>query len=99
MGAVEERSVSLRRCPERDAGDIRSANADMSNEIRVRILYAENPRFPAQRSSSQGESVPKARPKGVVDGQQVNIPVLNFIAMGGRRRLSQPGVGYPGESM
>ena len=36
---------------------------------------AESPRFPAQRSSAQGESAPKARPKGVVDGKQVNIPV------------------------
>lgn len=29
---VEERSVSLRRCIEKCAGDIRSANADMSND-------------------------------------------------------------------
>ena len=29
---VEERSVSLRRCAVRHAGDIRSANADMSND-------------------------------------------------------------------
>ena len=29
---VEERSVSLRRCAERHAGGIRSANADMSND-------------------------------------------------------------------
>ena len=29
---VEERSVSLRRCLEKDAGGIRSANADMSND-------------------------------------------------------------------
>ena len=28
---VEERSVSRRRCPVRDAGGIRSANADMSS--------------------------------------------------------------------
>ena len=26
----------------------------------------------------EGESGPKARPKGVVDGKQVNIPVLVF---------------------
>ena len=26
----------------------------------------------------EGESGPKARPKGVVDGKQVNIPVLIF---------------------
>ena len=29
---VEERSVGRRRRPERDAGGIRSANADMSND-------------------------------------------------------------------
>ena len=29
---VEERSVSLRRCAVRHAGDIRSANADMSSD-------------------------------------------------------------------
>ena len=27
---------------------------------------------------------PKARPKGVVDGQQVNIPVPHMYAMAGR---------------
>lgn len=29
---VEERSVNLRRFSERETGDIRSANADMSND-------------------------------------------------------------------
>ena len=27
----------------------------------------------------EGESGPKARPKGVVDGKQVNIPVLLYV--------------------
>ena len=27
----------------------------------------------------EGESGPKVRPKGVVDGKQVNIPVLFFV--------------------
>ena len=67
--------------------------------MRVKNPHAESPRFPAQRYSAQGESVPKARPKGVVDGKQVNIPVLAVAAMGGRRRLGQPGVGYPGLSV
>ena len=40
----------------------------------MRIPLAENPRFPGEGKSSQGEAGPKARPKGVVDGQQVNIP-------------------------
>ena len=30
-----------------------------------------------------GESGPKARPKGVVDGKQVNIPVLIYIGYRG----------------
>ena len=41
----------------------------------MRISPVENPRIPEQGSSSQGKSGPKARPKGVVDGQQVEIPV------------------------
>ena len=43
----------------------------------VRSCHAVSLRFPVQRKSAQGESDPKARPKGVVDGQQVNIPVLS----------------------
>ena len=42
---------------------------------KVRILPAENLRIPEEGSSAQGKSGPKARPKGVVDGQQVEIPV------------------------
>ena len=41
----------------------------------MRILPAENLRFPGEGSSAQGKSGPKARPKGVVDGQPVEIPV------------------------
>ena len=66
--------------------------------MRVKSPHAVSPRFPAQRSSTQGESGPKARPKGVVDGKQVNIPVLCINAMGGRRRLGEPGDGCPGSS-
>ena len=40
----------------------------------VRILFAESLRFPGEGKSAQGESDPKTRPKGVVDGRQVNIP-------------------------
>ena len=42
----------------------------------MRILAVENLRFPGEGSSAQGKSGPKARPKGVVDGQQVEIPAL-----------------------
>jgi hypothetical protein len=41
---------------------------------RVRIPFAESLRFPGEGKSAQGESDPKARPKGVADGRQVNIP-------------------------
>ena len=41
----------------------------------VRILPAVNLRFPGEGSSAQGKSGPKARPKGVVDGQSVEIPI------------------------
>ncbi len=53
---------------------------------------------PQTDTGGQGESTPKVSLKRVADGKQVNIPVLNITAMGGRRRLDQPGVGYPGLS-
>ena len=67
--------------------------------MEVKGLHAVSPRFPVQRSSEQGESAPKARPKGVVDGKRVNIPVLGVTAKGGRRRLCWPGDGCPGLSV
>ena len=48
----------------------------MSSERKVRILPAEYLRFPEEGSSALGKSGPKARSKDVVDGQQVEIPVL-----------------------
>jgi hypothetical protein len=48
----------------------------------VKGLVAVSPRFPAQRSSTQGESAPKGRRKRVPDGKQVNIPVPAADAMG-----------------
>jgi hypothetical protein len=44
---VGERSVSLRRCVEKHAGDIRSANADVSNDKGCEKLPAGRPRVPA----------------------------------------------------
>ncbi|KAK9080971.1 hypothetical protein Scep_031004 [Stephania cephalantha] len=38
---------------------------------------------------------PKIRPKGVVDGQQVNIPVLPLVGPEGRRRLGEPATEAP----
>ncbi len=59
----------------------------MSSGTWVRIPRTENPRFPEEGSSALGKSGPKARPKGVVDGQLVDIPVLDMIVMEGRSRL------------
>ena len=47
----------------------------MSSESRVRIPATENLRFPEEGSSAQGKSGAKARPKGVVDAQTVEIPL------------------------
>ena len=54
---------------------LRSENAGMSSERRVRIPSTECLRFPEEGSSTQGKSGPKPRPKGVGDGQRVDIPV------------------------
>ncbi len=51
-------------------------NAGVSSGTLVRIQRTENPRFPEEGSSALGKSGPKARPTGVADGQQVEIPVL-----------------------
>ena len=47
----------------------------MSSVRQVRILSAENLRFPEEGSSTQGKSGPKPRTRVVGDGQQVDIPV------------------------
>ena len=72
---VGERSNQRRRLTVRTAGAVRSENAGMSSAMEVRILHTVCLRVPGEGSSSQGKSGPKARPRGVVDGQQVYIPV------------------------
>ena len=55
-------------------------NAGISSASKVRIFAVECLRFPGEGSSSQGKSGPKPRPKGVGDGQLVDIPVpLKFV--------------------
>ena len=61
---------------ERTYGRSRRENAGISSESKVRILAVESLRFPGEGSSAQGKSGPKERPKGVSDGQQVEIPAL-----------------------
>ena len=62
----------------RTAGALGSENAGVSSASWVRIPATVCLRVPGEGSSSQGESGPKTRPKGVADGQQVNIPVLSI---------------------
>ena len=58
-GAVERQRV---RMPER------------VTTRRVGSPSAESTRFPGEGQSAQGQSGPKARPKGAADGHAVNIP-------------------------
>ena len=73
---VGELTVVGRSMIGRTCGRGSSENAGMSSESEVRIFTVENPRFPGEGSSAQGKSGPKLRPRGVGDGQQVEIPVL-----------------------
>src|ERR1700750_2741332 len=53
---------------------------------RVGSPSAESTRFPGEGQSAQGQSGPKARPKGAADGQTVNIPSPDVrLSRGGRR--------------
>ena len=83
----------------RHAGGIRSANADISNDKAGEKPARWKTKGSCPTLIGQGESTPKARLKGVVDGKQVNIPVLGITAKGGRRRLCWPGDGCPGLSV
>ncbi len=66
----------------RGGGLHRRENAGMSSESGARNSAVESLRFPGEGSSAQGKSGPKRRPKGVRDGQRVEIPVLpNEIMM------------------
>ena len=74
---VEEHSVVGRSESESTRGRDRRENAGISSESKVRILAVESLRFPGEGSSAQGKSGPKERPRGVSDGQQVEIPALS----------------------
>ena len=60
----------------RSRGLYRRENAGISSESGARNSAVESLRVPGEGSSTQGKSGPKARPKGVADGQQVENPVL-----------------------
>ena len=60
---------------ERGGGLYSRENAGISSESVARNHAVESLRFPGEGSSAQGKSGPKSRPKGVDDGQLVDIPV------------------------
>ena len=60
---------------ERGGGLYRRENAGISSERVARNHSVESLRFPGEGSSAQGKSGPKSRPKGVDDGQSVDIPI------------------------
>ena len=78
IALVGERSVLDRSMIVRTCGRNSSENAGISSERKVRIFTVENLRLPGEGSSAQGKSGPKERPKGVSDGQQVDIPALRI---------------------
>ena len=68
-----------RSCSGSNSGRDTRENAGISSERVARNHSVESLRFPGEGSSAQGKSGPKARPKGVVDGKLVDIPVPPFI--------------------
>ena len=60
----------------RSGGLYRRENAGISSESGARNSAVESLRFPGEGSSAQGKSGPKSRPRGVDDGQLVDIPIL-----------------------
>ena len=57
-------------------GRFGSENVGMSNEKVSENLTRRKPKVSWGRLVRPGLVGPKVRPKGVIDGQQVNIPVL-----------------------
>ena len=64
----------------RGGGQYTRETAGISSEREARNLSVESLRFPGEGSSTQGKSGPKSRPKGVDDGQSVEIPIPPRIA-------------------
>ena len=65
---------------ERGGGLYSRETAGISSESEARNLTVESLRIPGEGSSTQGKSGPKSRPKGVDDGQLVEIPVPPIAA-------------------
>ena len=91
----------------KDAGGIRSANADMSSVKGVKNPLAVSLGFLRNVHRRRVSRPLKARQRCVADGKQVNIPVPIYGAMWGRRRLGSANcwnswfkpVGVPGRQI
>ncbi len=100
--AVEERSCQRRSLSGRMGGAARSENVGISNVIQARNLNIEISKGSQATVIGLGLVGPKARLKGVVDGQQVNIPVqFNFRPSntGGKSFSSHEGFGWIDKSL
>ena len=75
-GAIEKRSVLHRSYSVRNSGAFGSENGGMSNFNPAENAGHRKPKVSPATIFDGGLAGPKARPKGVVDGQQVNIPAL-----------------------
>ena len=62
----------------------------MSSENYVGIIMAENLRVPGEGSSAQGKPGAKARPRGVVDAQTVEIPLPPNFKPQGHLGIAEP---------
>ena len=82
----------------RTCGAAGRENAGVSSGTWVRIPRTEDPRFPEEGSSALGKSGPKARPRGVADGQQVEIPVLQYDRTVGTQKESTTWNGIQGQA-
>ena len=79
--SVEERCLRGEVEPVRFGGLQGRENAGMSNAKYVRNILTVSPRIPGEGSSAQGKAGPKARPRGVADGQQVANPVPREVRL------------------
>ena len=78
---VGERSLCTEAERVTVGGAERSENVGMSNRNTSEILVHRKSEVSWATLIDPGLVGPKARPKGVVDGQQVNIPVPHIYAM------------------
>ena len=74
--AVGERSLCAEACIARWRGAQGSENVGMSNRNACEIHAHRKSKVSRATAIVPGLVGPKARPKGVVDGKSVNIPIL-----------------------